>query len=59
MVQVAEYLHLPHWSFAEMKQSFSFSLEDYLYFGGYPGAAPLAGDPPRWRRYLLDGLAPG
>ena len=28
----------------------------YLYFGGYPGAAPLMDDPPRWRRYLLDAL---
>ena len=51
-----EILHLPHWSFPEMRAAFGFSLEQYLYFGGYPGAAPLAGDPPRWRRYLLDAL---
>ena len=51
-----EILHLPHWSFAEMRTAFGYSLEQYLYFGGYPGAAPLAGDPARWRRYLLDAL---
>jgi hypothetical protein len=51
-----EILHLPHWSFAEMRTAFGYSLEQYLYFGGYPGAAPLADDPPRWRRYLLDAL---
>jgi predicted AAA+ superfamily ATPase len=51
-----EILHLPHWSFAEMRKAFGYSLEQYLYFGGYPGAAPLAGDPARWRRYLLDAL---
>ena len=51
-----EILHLPHWSFAEMRAAFGFSLEQYLYFGGYPGAAPLMNDPPRWRRYLLDAL---
>jgi len=51
-----EVLHLPHWSFAEMKNVFGFSLEQYLYFGGYPGAASLAGDPPWWTRYLLDSL---
>ncbi len=51
-----EILHLPHWSFAEMRAAFGWSLEQYLYFGGYPGAAPLIDDPPRWRRYLLDGL---
>lgn len=51
-----EVLHLPHWSYAEMRQAFGFSLDEYLYFGGYPGAAPLINDPPRWRRYLLDSL---
>ena len=51
-----EILHLPHWSFAEMRAAFGYSLEQYLYFGGYHGAAPLMDDPPRWRRYLLDAL---
>jgi uncharacterized protein len=51
-----EILHLPHWSYAEMHAAFGFSLEQYLYFGGYPGAAPLVNDPHRWRRYLLDSL---
>ena len=51
-----EVVHLSHWSFAEMRAAFGFSLEEYLYFGGYPGAAPLIKDPQRWRRYLLDAL---
>jgi len=51
-----EVLYLPHWSLPEMEQAFGFTLEQYLYFGGYPGAAPLIGDPPRWRRYVLDSL---
>jgi predicted AAA+ superfamily ATPase len=51
-----ENLHVPHWSYAEMQAAFGFSLEQYLYFGGYPGAAPLVKDPQRWRRYLLDSL---
>ncbi|MDA1062012.1 MAG: ATP-binding protein [Chloroflexi bacterium] len=51
-----EILHLPHWSLSEMQTAFGFTLEQYLYFGGYPGAAPLAGDHARWRRYLLDAL---
>jgi hypothetical protein len=51
-----EILHVPHWSYAEMQTAFGFSLEQYLYFGGYPGAAPLIKDPQRWRRYLLDSL---
>lgn len=51
-----EVLHLPHWSFPEMQEAFGFSLDDYLYFGGYPGAASLIGSPARWRRYVLDSL---
>jgi len=51
-----EIVHLPHWSYSEMRSAFGFSLEQYLYFGGYPGAASLVGDPERWRRYLLDAL---
>jgi hypothetical protein len=51
-----ETLRLPHWSFGEMRQAFGWSLEQYLYFGGYPGAAPLIDDPGRWARYVADSL---
>lgn len=51
-----ETLHLPHWSFAEMREAFGWSLEDYLYFGVYPGAAPLRAEPERWARYVSDSL---
>jgi len=51
-----EVTHLPHWSYTEMREAFGFSLEQYLYFGGYPGAAGLTNEPQRWKRYLLDAL---
>lgn len=51
-----EVVHLPHWSYIEMHQAFRFTLERYLYFGGYPGAASLVDEPSRWRRYVLDAL---
>jgi uncharacterized protein len=51
-----EVIHLPHWSFAEMHEAFGFDLDQYLVFGGYPGAAPLVSDPPRWARYIKDSL---
>jgi uncharacterized protein len=51
-----EQIRLPHWSFPEMKTAFGFTLEQYIYHGGYPGAAPLIHDPQRWRRYVLDSL---
>jgi len=51
-----ETLRLPHWSFSEMRAGFGFNLDDYLCFGGYPGAAPLVRDPVRWSRYISDSL---
>jgi predicted AAA+ superfamily ATPase len=51
-----ETLRLPHWSLPEMREAFGWSLEQYLYFGGYPGAAPLIKDPVRWSRYIADSL---
>src|SRR3990172_203699 len=51
-----EVLHLPHWSLAEMRAAFGFTLEQYLFYGAYPGAASLAGDPQRWARYIRDSL---
>lgn len=51
-----EVIPLSHWSFAEMQAAFGWSLDDYLFHGGYPGAAPLIGEPERWARYLADSL---
>ena len=51
-----EMLRLPHWSFAEMRAAFGWSLEQYLFYGAYPGAAPLIRQPDRWARYVRDSL---
>lgn len=51
-----ETIRLPHWSFSEMRQAFDMELDEYVFFGGYPGAAHLAEDEERWRRYVLDSL---
>ena len=51
-----ELLHLPHWSFAEMRAAFGWSVEQFIFYGGYPGAAPLVRAPRRWARYVLDSL---
>ncbi|MDR1855449.1 MAG: ATP-binding protein [Azoarcus sp.] len=51
-----EILPLPHWSFAEMRAAFGWTLEEYIFYGGYPGAAPLIHEPERWSRYIADSL---
>ena len=51
-----EVLHLPHWSYAEMQAAFGWSLDQYLFYGAYPGAAALIKQPQRWVRYIRDAL---
>lgn len=51
-----ELIGVSHWSYAEMRDAFGWSLEQYLFFGGYPGSADLVGDEERWARYILDSL---
>jgi predicted AAA+ superfamily ATPase len=47
-----EVLHCPHWSLAECREAFGYTLDEFLFFGGYPGAAGLKDDPDRWARYI-------
>ena len=51
-----EVTHLSHWSLTEMQAAFGWSLDEYLFYGGYPGAAPLIRDPKRWERYVAESL---
>ena len=51
-----EILHMPHWSFSEMRETFGWDLNQYLFYGAYPGAAPLIEQPLRWSRYIIDSL---
>ena len=51
-----EIVHATHWSWREMRDAFGWELDQYIYFGGYPGSAPLVDDEKRWRSYLLESL---
>ena len=46
----------PHWSFAECREAFDWSLAQWIFFGGYPGAAAFAHDEGLWKRYVVDSL---
>jgi predicted AAA+ superfamily ATPase len=47
-----EILYSTHWSFAECKEAFGYDIDDFLFFGGYPGSAALKNDEDRWARYM-------
>lgn len=51
-----ELIRMSHWSFDEMNEAFGWTLDQYLYFGGYPGSADLISDEVRWRSYVQDSL---
>ncbi|MBI4370240.1 MAG: ATP-binding protein [Elusimicrobia bacterium] len=44
------------WSFKECRECFGLGLNDFLVFGGYPGALALRKDPVRWSRFVRDSL---
>ena len=51
-----ERIILTHWSYAEMRDAFGFSLDQYIYYGAYPGAAGLINDEDRWRDYITGSI---
>lgn len=51
-----ELIPLTHWSYAEMRDAFDFSLEEFIYFGGYPGTAAFRYEESRWRAHVRDAL---
>lgn len=51
-----EVIPVTHWSFAEMQKAFGWNVEQYIFYGGYPGAAALITEPLRWSRYIVDSL---
>lgn len=39
-----------------MEAAFGWSIEQYIYFGGYPGSASLIDNEERWKNYIKDSL---
>ena len=51
-----EEIRMTHWSFLEMRDCFGFTLDQYLFYGVYPGAAELIGDSDRWEQYIQSAI---
>lgn len=45
-----------HWGWPECQAAFGWGLDEWLYFGGYPGAAVFADDEEAWRQYIADAM---
>ena len=51
-----EEIRMTHWSYPEMRECFGFTLDQYLFYGGYPGAAELISDHDRWEQYIQSAI---
>lgn len=51
-----ELIKMPHWTYSEMRDCFGWNIPQYVFYGGYPGAAQYIGDEKRWRAYVKDSL---
>lgn len=51
-----EEIRMSHWSYPEMRDCFGFSLDQYLFYGGYPGASSLIDDEDRFSQYIQSAI---
>jgi predicted AAA+ superfamily ATPase len=51
-----EIIPITHWAFSEMQKAFDWSIDEYVFYGGYPGAAALIDDQKRWTSYIKNSL---
>ena len=51
-----EEIRMTHWSYPEMRDCFGFTLDQYLFYGGYPGAAALVDDDERYQQYVQSAI---
>ena len=51
-----ELIRMTHWFYKEVADAFGASIEQYIFFGGYPGGYRLIGNQPRWRKYIKDSI---
>jgi uncharacterized protein len=47
-----ESIYMGHWTYTEMQSAFGWDLNQYIWFGGYPGSAELIKDEQRWKEYI-------
>lgn len=51
-----ETIRVPHWTYDEMHKAFGFTLEQFVYFGGYPAVAELIANEDRWAEYIRSSI---
>jgi predicted AAA+ superfamily ATPase len=51
-----EVIYIPHWSFSECEEAFGMSLDEYIFYGGYPGSIVYKSDEERFFSYIQESI---
>ena len=51
-----ETIKMGYWEWNEMRDAFGFSIEQFIYFGGFPGLASYINDEDRWHKLMEESI---
>ena len=51
-----ELIRMTHWLYKEVTEAFGATMDQFIFFGGYPGGYRLINNQPRWRNYIKDSI---
>lgn len=51
-----ETIRMGYWEWHEMRDAFGVDINEFIYFGGFPGLAPYINDEQRWQRTMEDSI---
>jgi len=51
-----EIIPITHWTYSECREAFDLTLDEFIYFGAYPGALPFRHDESRFFAYIQDSI---
>lgn len=51
-----ETTYMSHWSYTEMNSAFNWTVDQYIWFGGYPGSGNMIQNEERWKNYINQSL---
>lgn len=51
-----ECIYVPHWSYQEIRQITKLSIDDFIFYGAYPGSMGFIENLDRWKSYVKNSL---
>ena len=51
-----EEIRMTHWTYSEMKEAFGMTLDEYMFYGCYPGSVDFINDYDRFQQYIQSSI---